>query len=128
MPKKIHSGSIYQRKYHTREGRVVKTKTWHVKYYVKGKSVQVSTGTEDYDEALAMLRKRTADASTYESYSMDQPERVRLGQLFDLLVDDYRYRGRKSTYDMTLRVTRHLRPFFGERKAPAVGTSVLRQY
>jgi integrase len=127
MRKKISTGSVFRRTYRNRQGRLVKTALWHLKYYAKGKVIQVPSGTDDYDEALAMLRKRMAEASTRENYS-DQPERVRMGQLFDLLLGDYRYQERKSTYDTELRVKRHLRPFFGERKAQAVGTSILRQF
>jgi len=57
-----------------------------------------------------------------------QPERVRMDQLFDLLLDDYRFQQRKSTSDTELRVKRHLRPFFGGMKAQAVATSTRRQY
>jgi integrase len=106
---------------------LAKTAAWHLKYYVKGKVVQVPSGTDNYDEALAMLRKRMADASTLDNYS-DQPERVRMDQLFDLLVDDYKFKERKSTCDTGLRIDRHLRPFFGAMKAQAIGTGTRRQY
>jgi hypothetical protein len=127
MPKKIRTGSVFQRTYRDRRGRLVKTSLWYLKYYVKGKPVQVSSGTHVYDEALAMLRKRMAEVSTREDYS-DQPERVRMKQLFDLLIEDYRYKGRNSTYDTELRINAHLRPFFGERKAQAISTSVRHEY
>jgi hypothetical protein len=51
-----------------------------------------------------------------------------MAQLFDLLLEDYRYKNRKSTYDTEKRVTAHLLPFFGERKAQAITTSVLKLY
>jgi len=51
-----------------------------------------------------------------------------MDQLFDLLLDDYRFQQRKSTSDTELRVKRHLRPFFGGMKAQAVATSTRRQY
>lgn len=127
MAKKIRTGSVFQRTYRDRRGPLVKASLWTLKYYVNGKPVRVPSGTEDYDEALALLRKRMADASTRNSYS-DQPERVSLNQLFDLLIEDYRYKERKSTYDTELRVDANLRPFFGERKAQAIGTTVQREY
>jgi len=127
MRKKIATGSVFQRTYRDRHGRLLKTAAWHLKYYVKGKVVQVPSGTDDYHEALGMLRKRMAEATTRENYS-DQPERVRMDQLFDLLVDDYTFNERKSTSDTELRVDRHLRPFFGAMKGQAIGTSTRRQY
>ena len=125
--KKIPTGSVFQRTYRDRRGCLVKTSAWHLKYYVRGKPVQVPSGTDDYDEALAMLRKRMAEASTRDSYT-DQPERIKMDQLLDLALDDYRYNERKSTYDTELRVKSHLRPFFGAMKAQAVGTSAMRHY
>jgi len=125
--KKIPTGSVFQRTYRDRRGCLVKTSAWHLKYYVRGKPVQVPSGTDDYDEALAMLRKRMAEASTRDSYT-DQPERIKMDQLLDLVLDDYRYNERKSTYDTELRVKSHLRPFFGAMKAQAVGTSAMRHY
>ncbi len=127
MRRKIATGSVFQKTYRSRSGRTRKTATWYLKYYVNGKPVEASSGTDDYDEAVGMLKKRMAAAIDRPDYS-DQPERVRMGQLFDFLVDDYRYKARKSTYDTEHRVNAHLRPFFGEMKAQALGTSAIRKY
>jgi integrase len=127
MRKKIAAGRVFQKTYKDRQGQIRKTKTYYVKYYVKGKPHEFPTSTTDYDEALAMLRKKMAATPTPPGYT-DQPERVRLGQLLDLLLEDYEYKGRKSVYDTKLRVNAHLRPFFGEMKAQALSTSLLKQY
>ena len=82
---------------------------------------------DDYDEAVTELLKRVAKASSGVPYS-NQPERVPIGQLLDLLIADYRYKARKSTYDTELRVNKQLRPFFAEMKAPALSTSILKDY
>jgi integrase len=127
MRKKIPTGSVFLKSYRDRLGRARKTTTWYMKYYVNGKPIEASSGTDDYDAALTSLRKRLADHAIQQDYT-DHPERVRMNQLFDLLIEDYRYKERKSTYDTELRVEAHLRPFFGERKAQAISTSVLREY
>lgn len=127
MPRKISTGRVFQKSYRDREGRTRKTSTWYLKYYLNGKPLESSSGTDDYDEALAMLRKRMADGHAKSEHT-EHPERVRMNQLFDLLLDDYRFKGRKSTYDTELRVNVNLRTFFGERKAQAMSTSVLREY
>ena len=62
-----------------------------------------------------------------ENYS-DEPERVRMDQLFDLLAEDYGFKQRKSCYDTKLRVDSHLRPFFGAMKAQDLGTRIIRKY
>ena len=62
MRKRISAGSVFQKTYNDRRGRNRKTSTWYLKYYVRGKAIELSSGTSDYDEALTMLRKRMADA------------------------------------------------------------------
>jgi len=125
MPKRIPTGRIFQKTYKDRGGVKQKTTTWYLKYYRGGKPVELSSGTEDYDEALKMLRKKMADVGAAHT---DDPDRVTMGQLFDLLLEDYRFKNRKSTYDTELRVDAHLRPFFGEMKVKAIGTTVLKQF
>jgi integrase len=125
MRKKIPTGSVFQKTYRGRYGDWKKTATWYLKYYSQGKPIEVSSGTENYNDALIMLRAKMAQTSREHS---DQPERVTMGQLFDLLIEDYRFKTRKSTYDTELRFNAHLRPFFGERKARTINTRVLRQY
>jgi integrase len=127
MRRKIATGSVFQKTYTDRKGHARKTATFYLKYYVNGKPIEVPSGTDDYDEAVGMLKKRMAAAVDRPDYS-DQPERVRMGQLFDLLIGHYRFKERKSTYDTELRVNAHLRRFFGQMKAQALGTTVVKKY
>jgi hypothetical protein len=105
MAKRIPTGRVFQKSYRDRKGNLCKTTTWHLKYYRRGKPIEVASGTEDYDEALQMLRQKMAELPTERANS---PDRVRMVQLFDLLLEDYRYKNRKSTYDTEKRVTAHL--------------------
>src|SRR5579863_8461116 len=125
--KKIPTGSVFQKTYVDRKGRMRKTTTYYLKYYAGRRPVEVSSGTTDYEEALAMLRKRMAAVADLPDHS-NQPERVRMSQLFDLLLDDYRYKSRRSTYDTERRIDAHLRPFFGQMKAQALSTSARQMY
>jgi len=84
--KRIPTGRVFRRPYHDRKGQRQLTSTWHVTYYVNGKRVQVATQTEDYDEAVAVLREKMAGPATLNVYS-DRPERVLMNQLFDLVVE-----------------------------------------
>jgi len=125
MPK-IPTGRVYQKTYRDRQGKRQKTSTWYLKHYVNGSAVDSSSGTEDYDEAVGMLKKRMAAA-------VDRPhskhlEHVVLDQLFDLLIEDYRYSNRKTTYDTKLRVNAHLRLYFGAMRAQTLGTAAIKQY
>lgn len=127
MPKKIATGRVYQKTYRDRQGHKQKTSTWYLKYYVNGKPKDVSSGTSDYDEALAMLRQRMAQTAQQPEYT-DHPERVRMSQLFDMLLEDYRMHGRHSTYDVERKIEKRLRPFFGKMKAQSVTSEVIKQY
>ncbi len=124
MRHKIPTGRVFQKTYKGENGERRTTATWYLKYYVGGKAVEVATGTDDYDEALKMLRKRMAQVGEHTEH----PERVRMGQLFDLLIDDYRYNKRKSSHDTELRVNANLRPFFGSKRATSITSTLLRQY
>jgi integrase len=129
MRRKIPAGSVFQKVYSDRHGHASKTRTYYLKYFIKGRSkaVEVSSGTTDYEEALEMLRKKMASTPGKPGYA-DQPGRVRIGQLLDLLIKNYEYLGRKSLYDTKLRIEAHLRPFFGEMKAQTLGTTALMDY
>src|SRR5579862_7178748 len=127
MRRKITTGSVFQKTYIDRHRKTRKTKTYYLKYYVNGNPVELPSGTEDYDEALAMLRKKMAAAADLSGHT-DHPERVRVGQLLDLVANDYDFRKRKSAYDTKLRIDAHLRPFFGEMKAQKLGTVAVREY
>jgi len=86
MSKRISTGRVYQKTYRDRQGQKQKTSTWYLKYYEHGKPKDVSSGTSDYDEALDMLRKKMANIAEQPEYT-EHPERVRMSQLFDLLLE-----------------------------------------
>jgi integrase len=127
MRSRIPTGMIFQRTYRDRHGRLCKTKTWTLKYYIHGKEVRVSTGTDSREEAISILQNRMAKVARYAQYSV-HIEQVRVDQLLDLVVEDYRFYKRSTTYDCELRIDRHLRPFLGQRKAIEVTTTVIRDY
>ena len=128
MRKKISSGSVFQRVYRGRDGKEKRTTTWFLKYYVAGKPTVIPSGTTDHEEAVALLRNKMAAATRQSAEYTDHPERVRMNQLFDVVLEDYRYKERNSTYDVELRVDRHLRPFFGTSKAQEVTSKSIKRY
>jgi integrase len=127
MKKKIPTGSVFQRTYRDSEGRLRKSATWYVKHYVKGKPVRIATGTTDREEALRVLRERVAKASRYSEHS-EQIERVLVDQLLDLVIEDYQFNKRGSTYDTELRINKNLRPYFGKKRAADLTTTVIKKY
>ena len=128
MRKKIPTGSVFHKSYRDKAtGELRYTKKWSIRYYVKGKPITLPSGTKDYDDALALLRQKMATASRQAEYS-EHPERVRMDQLFDLILEDYRLRNRHTLYDVTQKIESRLRPFFGDFKAQNITSSVIRQY
>jgi len=127
MRRKIPSGRVFQQAYRDRHGKRRLTRVWYTKFYVNGRPIVASAGTDDRDEAISLLRQRMADAIRQGQFT-DLPERVRMGQLFDLLLDWYRLKQRRSTYDVERKIENHLRPWFGKLKAQAVGSTDLVRY
>ncbi len=63
MGKKNSGGRVFQRSYRDRKGALQKTSTGFLKYQVGGKPVILSTGTQDYEEAVWMLHRKMAQAA-----------------------------------------------------------------
>jgi integrase len=125
--KRIASGSVFHKAYTDRNGRLCHTRFWYIKYYAHGKPVTLSAETEDYDEAVDFLRKKMATATQQAEFTT-HPERVRMGQLFDLLLEFYRKHERRSTYDVERKIESRLRPYFGKLKANAVTSTAIDRY
>jgi integrase len=125
--KRIPTGRVYRRSYIDRHGQRRHTDTYYVKYYLDGKPIVVATQTEDYDEAVAILRDKMAGVARVQSYS-DRPERVRMNQLFDLVIDVGRMKGNASQDDVELIIKNRLRPRFGNMLAQQVTNQEIRNY
>jgi hypothetical protein len=125
MGKMNFAGRVFQRIYRDRKGGLQKTSTWFLKYQVGGKPVIISTGTQDYEEALLMLRRKMAQAAQLRR---SEGSRVSVDQLLDLVIEDYRSNRRHTTYDVEHRVTKHLRPFFGTKRPFEITAGLLEQY
>src|SRR5258705_54707 len=96
MAKRPTSGSIYKPKYRNKNGELVESSIWWLKYYQPGnpKPIRESTETDSWDEANRKLKRKNGDVVTGR-YAGREPERSRLEQLFTDLLDDYRRNGRK---------------------------------
>jgi hypothetical protein len=128
--RKLPTGSVYQKTYIDRNGLARKTVTWYLKYYVKGQSrpIDISSGTDNYDEAVGMLRQKMARSAAKAYKYSEDIDRVTVDQLLDLVVEDYQLNKRDTTYDTTMRIDKHLRPYFGSKRAGEIGTKLLKAY
>jgi integrase len=98
-----------------------------IKYHRNGKPVRESTHTTKVKEAEKLLRARLAAIST-GTYVGPKLEKVRISELADDLIREYRINGRKSIDDLKARCTLHLSPFFGLLRAVEVASQLVARY
>lgn len=111
------TGSIY----HKQDSRY-----WWVCYYVNGKPVYESSGSEKITDARNFLKGRIAKAET-GSFISPKVQRVTVAELFEAVTTDYRNNG-KSIEWVELVWNSHLEPFFGHMRAVNVGTDAISGY
>ena len=112
------SGSIYKQK-----GSAV----WWVKYSRNGKAYRESTRTSEYSQATTFLRNRLAEISTGNFYG-PKSEKIRVKELADDFLRDYRINGKKSIDDAEARWNLHLKPFFGDMRAVDVSSDFIARF
>lgn len=109
-------GSIYVR------GRI-----YWIKYHKNGRSFRESSHSESYDEAERLLKLRNGEIVTGRFAGLG-PERVRMADLFEDLVDDYRINRRNSIGQLKSRLKKHLLPTFGQMRAADFTTHDVKRY
>lgn len=106
MPKYKHgAGSVYKR-----------STTWWITYYVNGQQVWESARTKDKAEARRILQARLGQLAEGR-YVGPAAERVSFDDLAEGLFNDYKVNARRSLATAEQRVRKHLRPFFGHKRA-----------
>jgi integrase len=98
-----------------------------VKYHKNGKPIRESAHTTKVKEAEKFLRARLAAIST-GTYLGLKMERVRMSELADDLIREYRINARKSIADLEARWKLHLQPFFGGLRAIEVTSQLVACY
>jgi hypothetical protein len=98
--RKPRTGSIYPR------GGV-----YWIKFYRHGKPFRESSRSDSYEEAERLLKRRQGEIVTGKFGGLE-PERIRLKQLFDEVVEDYRLNERSSLGHLERRLKLHLCPRF----------------
>ena len=126
MNKKNLKGRVFQQIYPDRKGNLQKTSAWFLKYRIGDKPITIPTGTQDYQEAVAILQQNI-DRATQLCHSA-RSKRVLVNHLLDLLIDDYGSKDRNTTYDVEHRVAKHLRPFLGAKEPTEITVALLEQY
>lgn len=112
------TGSVFQRP---------DSDVWWIKYSRNGKSYRESTKTTNKEKAKNILKIRLAEI-TSGTFAGPQAERVRVEELAQDFLRDYRINGKKSLDDVEARWKLHLKPFFGFLRALDVTSELLARY
>lgn len=100
---------------------------WHAKWYAHGKAYTQSTKESDPKKAEKFLRKQLAKVET-GTFAGTRVERVRVAELAEDFLRDYKINGRKSLDDAEARWQLHLKLAFGHLRASQVSTSLINKY
>jgi hypothetical protein len=112
------TGSIYQRP---------DSAVFWLKYSRHGKPYRESSGTTDRRKAERMLKVRLSEITT-GTFIGPQSEKIKVAELAEDFLREYRINERKSIDDATARWKLHLEPFFGARKAIDVSSDLVSRY
>lgn len=110
-------GFIYRPTYRDKTtGKLKNSAVWWMEYKASDRPVRKSTRQRDQTQAYSELLKIAGKRASGEIID-SAPERVRISQLLDLVLEDYDRRGLRTLYDTKLRIEKKLRPHFGELRA-----------
>ena len=112
------TGSIYQRP---------DSAVYWLKYSRHGKPYRESSHTTDKRKAERMLKVRLSEITT-GTFIGPQAEKIKVSELAEDFLREYRINERKSIDDATARWNLHLKPYFGHRKAIDVSSELISRY
>lgn len=98
-----------------------------IKYHRNGIPIRESSHSTDKNLAGKLLRKRMGEIAA-GIYAGPQLEKIRVTELAEELIREYRVNGRRSIDDLEARWKLHLKPFFEVYRAIEVTSSLVRRY
>lgn len=116
MRRERGTGSIYPR------GGV-----WWIKYYKGGRPIRESSESTSKTRANRLLQTRLRAVATGEPFRLGM-EKIRVSELAEDFLQDYRINGLKSLSDAEARWRLHLQSWFGHLRAAYVGTDTIKAY
>ncbi len=98
---------------------------WWCNFVAGGVRRRESCNTKNREEALAYLHRRQGKLASGEFLT---PDRVRIRDLFQLLLEDYDVRGVAQAYIASLKVKSIINPVLGDIKASKLTSAQIRQF
>src|SRR5262245_30885149 len=115
-------------KYRRGSGSIYMKRGWcYIAYYVNGKQVIEAAGTKNKAEARRLLQIRQGQLAE-DRYVGPTADRVTFEDLTAMILDDYRINGKKYFSYVEWRISCHLRPIFGHKKAHEITTADVKAY
>jgi integrase len=100
---------------------------WWLKYHRMGKQYFESSRSGEKSEAEKLLAIRLGEIAGGRFRGL-APDRIKMADLFELVVEDYRQRKLRSVRDVEWRRDKHLIPAFGDLKASEFGSIQIKRY
>src|SRR5215472_7681403 len=100
-------GMIYRQKHRNSAGEIVEGRVWWLKFYVNGKPVRVSSGTDKESIARKVLKLKEGDAIAGRPV-LPKVNRKTVGDLLDDVLADQKANNRRDIKKVAARITNHL--------------------
>ena len=100
---------------------------WWLKYSLNGKTIRESSGSPRKAVADRLLKINMGEIAQGKLPS-SMFEKVTFAELAEDLLTDYQLNGKKSADRVEQCIRLHLRPFFGNMRAPEITSSKIREY
>jgi site-specific recombinase XerD len=118
-------GSVFQKRYRDRTGRVLKTTNFYIQFAVNGRMKRETTEFTKKNDAINYLKQRLSDLQAGRvSIRAD----VTFDDLAKLIITDYKNNGRKNLYNLEVSIIPKLGLAFGGLKAMDIRTGQVEQY
>lgn len=111
-------GQLYRR-----EG----TGNWHASFSANGQQHRETTGTDKYNAAVSFLKRRIGELEN-GTFTDATSDKTTVGDILQLVIDDYRMKGQASLDTMVAPCMLHLQPAFGNMRASRLTAEYLREY
>ena len=101
--------------------------TWQLRYYRGGRLHEVSSGTDNKNDAQKMLDRRVGAVASGKRIT-PKMDRLKFDEAAADLVNDYRMNDRRSLDEVERRIALHLEPYFGGWRMSQISAADVRDY